>query len=135
MQANRITEKYSASGQIEPSDVDQIKAAGFTAIICNRPDGETMGQPKMADVAAAAEAAGLAFHANPMAGGTLPGEIIEKQGEILRSADAPVLAYCASGRRSTALWMLSNPEELDADERLRRAAEAGYDLEMLRPQL
>ena len=65
----------------------------------------------------------------------LPGEIVEKQGEILRGADAPVLAYCASGRRSTALWMLSNPDQLDADERLRRAEEAGYDLEMLRPQL
>jgi uncharacterized protein (TIGR01244 family) len=135
MQANRLTEKHSVSGQIEPSDVEAIKAAGFTAIICNRPDDEMVGQPKMANVAAAAEAAGLAFHANPMAGGTLPGEIVEKQGEILRGTDAPVLAYCASGRRSTALWMLSNPDALDADERLRRAAEAGYDLEMLRPQL
>ena len=135
MQANRITDKYSASGQIEPSDVEAIKNAGFTAIICNRPDGEAPGQPTIAEVAAAAEAAGIAFHANPMAGGTLPGEIVEKQGEILRGANAPVLAYCASGRRSTALWMLSNPEGLDADERLRRAAEAGYDLEMLRPQL
>ena len=135
MQANRLTEKHSVSGQIDPSDVEAIKAAGFTAIICNRPDDEMVGQPKMAEVAAAAEAAGLAFHANPMAGGTLPGEIVGKQGEILRGTDAPVLAYCASGRRSTALWMLSNPEELDADERLHRAAGAGYDLEMLRPQL
>ena len=132
MQANRLTEKHSVSGQIEPSDVGAIKAAGFTAIICNRPDGEAPGQPT---IAAAAEAAGIAFHANPMVGGTLPGEIVEKQGEILRGADAPVLAYCASGRRSTALWMLSNPDQLDADERLRRAEEAGYDLEMLRPQL
>ncbi len=135
MQANRLTEKHSVSGQIEPSDVGAIKAAGFTAIICNRPDGEAPGQPTIAQVAAAAEAAGIAFHANPMVGGTLPGEIVEKQGEILRGADAPVLAYCASGRRSTALWMLSNPDQLDADERLRRAEEAGYDLEMLRPQL
>ena len=135
MQANRLTEKHSVSGQIEPSDVGAIKAAGFTAIICNRPDGEAPGQPTIAQVAAAAEAAGIAFHANPMVGGTLPGEIVEKQGEILRGADAPVLAYCASGRRSTALWILSNPDHLDADERLRRAEEAGYDLEMLRPQL
>ena len=102
MQANRLTEKHSVSGQIEPSDVGAIKAAGFTAIICNRPDGEAPGQPTIAQVAAAAEAAGIAFHANPMVGGTLPGEIVEKQGEILRGADAPVLAYCASGRRSTA---------------------------------
>ena len=32
MQANRLTEKPSVSGQIEPSDVGAIKAAGFTAL-------------------------------------------------------------------------------------------------------
>ena len=55
--------------------------------------------------------------------------------DIIGGADGKVLAYCGSGQRATLLWMLSNPDNLSADERIERAAAAGYDLAGLREQL
>ena len=40
MDIRRLTETYAVSPQITPEDVAAIKAAGFTTIINNRPDGE-----------------------------------------------------------------------------------------------
>ena len=40
MDLKRITPTLSVSPQIAPDDMASLKAAGFSAIICNRPDGE-----------------------------------------------------------------------------------------------
>lgn len=135
MQANKLTESLSVAGQIAPDDVAAIAAAGFKTIINNRPDGEKPGQPASDAVRAAAEAAGLAYHINPLVPGGLTPAIVAEQGRLLREAEGPVLAHCASGNRSTILWALCNPDGLDADERIRRAAEVGYDIAGLRPNL
>ncbi|MEL1250964.1 TIGR01244 family sulfur transferase [Aurantiacibacter gilvus] len=135
MQVNKVSDKYSVAGQILPADVAALKEAGFGTIICNRPDGEAEGQPPVAEIAQAAAAAGLAFEHNPIESGAPTPEAVARQGELCAAADAPVFAYCASGKRSTMLWTLANPEGLDADERLSCAEAAGYDFEALRPQL
>ena len=54
-----IDDTISVAPQISVEDVPGIAAAGFVAIINNRPDGEDMGQPTGAEIRAAAEAAGL----------------------------------------------------------------------------
>jgi sulfide:quinone oxidoreductase len=46
-----------------------------------------------------------------------------------------VLAYCRTGTRCITLDTLANPDELTPDERIERAAAAGYDLSALRPAL
>ena len=135
MQANRLTEMLSVCGQISPGDVQAAKDAGFTKIICNRPDGEDSGQPAASEVEAAAREAGLEFYHNPVAPGSVTPDAVRTQGEIIGGADGKVLAYCGSGQRATVLWMLSNPDNLSADKRIERAAAAGYDLSGLRPQL
>ena len=135
MQVNKVSDSYSVAGQILPADVAALKEAGFGTVICNRPDGEGEGQPPVAEIAAAAEAAGLVFVHNPIESGAPTPEAVEKQGELCAASAEPIFAYCASGKRSTMLWALANPEGLDADERLGRAEAAGYDLEALRPQL
>ena len=66
MEFKRINDRITVSGQIEPEDVAALKAAGFTTIINNRPDGESPDQPESAAIAAAAEAAGMAYHAIPL---------------------------------------------------------------------
>ncbi|MBT6544024.1 MAG: TIGR01244 family phosphatase, partial [Rhodobacteraceae bacterium] len=53
----------------------------------------------------------------------------------INSADGPVLAYCASGTRSTVIWALGQIGTLPVDEILNQAAQAGYDLSGLRPTL
>ena len=135
MQANKLTDRLSVRGQITAEDVLAAKDAGFTTIVCNRPDGESPDQPSAGAIAAAASAAGLAFHNNPVTPDTLTPEKVRLQGDILRSAEGKVLAYCGSGRRSTILWMLANPDGLTPDERIDIAAQAGYDLASMRPNL
>ena len=48
MELKRINEHVSVSPQISPDDVAAIKAAGFVAIVNNRPDGESPDQPPSA---------------------------------------------------------------------------------------
>ena len=54
MQVKRINDHVSVAPQIGPDDLAEIKAAGFTTIINNRPDGEAPGQPDSAVMQAAA---------------------------------------------------------------------------------
>ena len=135
MQANKLTDELSVRGQISPEDVPAAKDAGFTTIVCNRPDGEMDGQPAASEIEEAARNAGLDFHHNPIAPGNVTAEAVSRQGAVIGGAEGKVLAYCGSGQRATVLWMLSNPDSLSADERIERAATAGYDLASLRPQL
>ena len=62
MEIKRINDHVSVSGQISPDDIPALKAAGFTTIVNNRPDGEAPDQPSGAEIEAAAKAAGLAYH-------------------------------------------------------------------------
>ncbi|MGE5952331.1 MAG: TIGR01244 family sulfur transferase [Qipengyuania vulgaris] len=135
MQASKLTDDLSVRGQISAEDLATAKEAGFTTIVCNRPDGEKPDQPDAEEIRAAAEAAGLQFHYNPISPGGVTPDAVQKQGQIIRQAQGNVLAYCGSGQRATVLWMLSNPHDMSADERIERAAAAGYDLAGLRPQL
>ncbi|MEQ1938846.1 TIGR01244 family sulfur transferase [Mesorhizobium sp. CN5-321] len=106
MEYRQISEDYSVSGQIEPQDVEAIKAAGFRSIICNRPDDEQPGQPAHDAIKAAAEAAGLGFRYVPVISGQMTMDNVDEQAGALDSLDGPVFAYCRSGARSTNLYGL-----------------------------
>ena len=41
----RIDDRFAVAPQIAPEDVAAIKAAGYVAIVNNRPDHEEPGQP------------------------------------------------------------------------------------------
>lgn len=130
-----INERIAVAPQITPEDVPAIAAAGYVAIVNNRPDDEEPGQPSGDAVRIAAEAAGLRYTAVPIALGFGPADI-DAMAAALVAADGPVLAYCRSGTRSCHLWALAaakvgrNPALLVA-----QAAGAGYDLSGLRPTL
>jgi uncharacterized protein (TIGR01244 family) len=62
-------------------------------------------------------------------------ENIASQKTLIEDAEGPVLAYCASGTRSTVIWALSQAGSLSADEILATANRAGYALDGLRPTL
>jgi uncharacterized protein (TIGR01244 family) len=104
MNAQRITETYSVSGQIGEEDIGNIAEAGYRIVICNRPDGEDHGQPSAADIERACLEHGLAFHHLPFQGANLSFELVESFRGVLDGADGPVLAYCRSGQRCTYLW-------------------------------
>ncbi|CUH69696.1 Beta-lactamase hydrolase-like protein [Thalassovita autumnalis] len=135
MDIRQITPRYSVSPQINPEDFAAIKAAGFTKVICNRPDVENPPSHQADAMAAAAAAAGIQFEVLELTHQTMTPDNVVKQFEMVDAADGPVLAYCASGTRCTVIWALSQAGKASADEILGTAAQAGYMLEQLRPHL
>ena len=132
---NRLDPTTLVSGQIAPEDMAIIAALGVTMIVNNRPDGEEPGQPKAAEIEAAARAAGLGYRHIPIAGGFSAPQVAAI-GEALEGAEGEVLVFCKSGTRSTYLWALARSSRgADADELIGQAAEAGYDLSPLRSLL
>ena len=131
MEVKRINDSISVSPQISVGDVAAVKAAGFTTIINNRPDGEAPDQPAGEAVRQAAEAAGLAYHYIPLGRDGVSPDMVAQTREALEGSAGPVLAYCRSGTRSTTLWALSQAARKPAAEIIAEAAGAGYDLSHL----
>lgn len=131
-----LSETFAASPQISVEDVAEAARSGFAMVISNRPDGEDPGQPSGAEIAAAAQAAGLEYRAIPITHtGFGEAQVTALQQEL---ADNPgrILAYCRSGTRSTLLWALARAGLGDDPDTLAAAAQqAGYDLSPIRPAL
>jgi uncharacterized protein (TIGR01244 family) len=132
----RIDDHISVAPQIQPEDLAAIAAAGFTAIVNNRPDNEDAGQPSGAAIRAAAEAAGLAYSAIPVTQSGFSHPQIDAMAAALAASPGPVLAYCRSGTRSCNLWALAAAKtDGHPDALMAKAAATGYDLTGIRPLL
>jgi uncharacterized protein (TIGR01244 family) len=129
-----LNESIAVAPQIAPDDIAAIKAAGYVAIVNNRPDDEEPGQPSGEAIRQAAEAAGLSYHAIPVTHAGFSHPQLDAMTRALVEADGPVLAYCRSGTRSCNLWALAaakagrNPALLAT-----QAGAAGYDLTPVAP--
>lgn len=99
-----LSDVLSVAGQIQPGDVADLAASGYTAIICNRPDDEESGQPSMDAVAAACEQVGVTFVRYPVTALNFPGDDLTLMDDAMNSGDK-TLAYCRSGARSANLWV------------------------------
>lgn len=130
----KIDEKTFASPQIGLAEVAYAKALGVGLIINNRPEGEADDQTPGTEIEAAARDAGLAYVAIPVshAGFSMP-QVEAMQQALASAGDAPVVAYCRSGTRSTLLWALAQARAgLDPEEIAAKAAGAGYDIAPIR---
>lgn len=128
MLIKRVTDDVAVAGQIRPGDLPEIAAAGYRALICNRPDGEEPGQPTYGEIAAAAAAAGLEIRNVPVRNGAMTTAHVVQFGEALAGLPKPVLAYCRSGTRSITLWSLAEAESRPAAEIVELTGKAGYDM-------
>ena len=131
MELKRINDDVSVAPQISPDDMPALKAAGFTTVINNRPDGESFDQPTSDTMKAAAEAAGLAYHYIPLGREGISAQMVEETKQVLEGSTGPVFCYCRSGTRSTTLWALSQAGKAPASEIISAAANAGYDMSHL----
>lgn len=128
MQKIQITDTLSVAAQPEPSDLASLAAEGFTLVVCNRPDGESEGQPDMDTMEAAAKAAGMEFMRYPVNPTTFPGPDLAAMGAAF-DAGNKVFAYCRTGTRSTNLWVASrNPDQRGSAADHARAL--GFDLSL-----
>ena len=100
-----LTDDFAVAGQLHPEQVSAIAAAGFSAIICNRPDGEAPDEPQFDAISAAAKQAGLEVRYIPVSNqvGLTP-ENIEQTRVAMAELPGPILAYCRSGARSAKLY-------------------------------
>ncbi len=110
MDTKRLTADLSVSPQITVDDVPMLKAEGFRAIICNRPDGEAEDQPRFAEIADAAQKVGIKALYLPVVAGSMADADARAFRQALTDLPGPVLAYCRSGARSANLWTLSQTE-------------------------
>ncbi|MES2667727.1 MAG: TIGR01244 family sulfur transferase [Pseudomonadota bacterium] len=135
MDIRALTPTYAVSPQITQGDLTAIKAAGYTTIINNRPDGEIPAEIHSAAMQAAAEAMGFTFVVNPVIGGALTMDNVTAQQAAIAAATGPVFAYCASGNRCSVVWALAHAGQMSADDLVGIPARFGYQLDHLRPQL
>jgi len=135
MDIRPLSPHYAVSPQIAPEDLPEIAAAGFTTVICNRPDDEVPVELSAEVIGVAAQAAGLAFEVLPITHQAMTPEVIAHQAALISAASGPVLAYCASGTRCSVIWALGQASEHASDDILAAARSAGYQLDGLRPML
>ena len=147
MDIRPLTDRYAVSPQIDPEDLPAIAAAGFTTLINNRPCEEIPPSHQKDVMAAAAEAAGLAYVVLPIVHSAINADLAKAQADACSAADGPVLAYCASGTRCTIVWAMaqamgetlgqavSDVSAPDVDAIVSTAANQGYDLGQMLAQL
>lgn len=135
MDMRQITPRFFAAPQIEVADMPAIADAGITLVLCNRPDEEVPPSHQHEAVEAAAKAAGLKFAFQPLTHQTMTPDVIARNREIGVAQDETVLAYCASGTRSTIAWALGQAGTQPADELIDAARAGGYDITQLRGML
>ncbi|KGF67081.1 oxidoreductase [Hoeflea sp. BAL378] len=104
MDLRPITPTYSVTGQISVEDLAEIKAAGFKSIVCHRPDGEAADQPSFASIKQAAAGLGIEMRHIPVGPMGVTAEAVREMVDALEELPQPMLGYCRSGARSTAIF-------------------------------
>jgi sulfide:quinone oxidoreductase len=127
-------DELSYCGQITVGQVGELAALGFRSIVCNRPDSEEGAVPS-SNIRQAARALGMSFIYQPVEFSMLGLEDGKRFAEALDTLPKPVLAYCRSGRRSAALWVLGRAPQMGVNAALAASRESGCDLDDLRPRL
>ncbi|SET07542.1 sulfide:quinone oxidoreductase [Nitrosomonas marina] len=112
LEIKRLDEKLSVTGQISVDDLTNIAESGFKSIICNRPDFEGgENQPTSEQLEQQARALGMEFAYLPVRLGSIPAERGEAFHKLLTELPGPVLAFCGSGKRATALHTMSKSDD------------------------
>ena len=108
MEFTQVSEQLATTSQVRPAELSEIAAAGFVGIINNRPDAEAPDQPSSMELEAEAKRVGLAYWHVPVVPGAMTDKDVRDFAAALGEADGPVLAFCRTGNRSTALWKASH---------------------------
>ena len=103
MQMTKLDDQVTVAPQITVDDVAEIKAQGYTGLMCNRPDGEDPGQPAWAEIEAAAQEAGLATYFLPVQSRPEAEVAAEGFAKALEETDK-LFAYCRSGTRCQLIY-------------------------------
>lgn len=132
----RLTDTVWASPQITCAEVAAAAEQGFGLIVNNRPDGESPDQTDGAAIEKAARDRGLDYVAIPVDHSGFSEHQVDAMSKALERTEGKILAYCRSGTRSTFLWALAEARRgKDADDLIKAASGAGYDIGGIAPTL
>lgn len=133
MDLRQLAPNYFVSPQIAPADMPVLAQAGFTTVICNRPDAEVTPDLQAAAMRAAAEAAGLRFEVLELVHQTLTPENARLHRELVENGGEKVLAYCRSGTRSSVIWAMGQIGPRSVEDVMAATRAAGYNLDSYLP--
>ena len=104
MQLYWLSDTIGVSDQIFPEDVLELASLGVKSIICNRPDRESESdQPDAELIRQASKKLGLEFAFHPVESNYQTEQDASQMAKHLCELPKPIIAYCRSGGRSTAL--------------------------------
>ena len=122
------------AGQLLAAQMQALAEQGVMSFINNRPDMEGPMQPLSEDLEKIAQELGVDYHHIPMAGGLTPG-LIDATQTAFDNLPRPIVAFCASGMRSAALWAFAHVDKLGVEGVMEALSAAGYNLEQIRGPL
>ena len=124
----KLDDRIWVSGQLASHEVAGLAQSGVTMLVNNRPDGEDAGQPRAAEIEAAAEQAGIAYRFVPIVRGIGPADVESMQEAMRAAGDGKLLAFCRSGTRSALACALAQREDgASTDEVTEKLNQAGFD--------
>ena len=104
MQLYWLSDTIGVSDQLSPEDVLELSSMGVRSIICNRPDGESeSGQPDAESIRQASKKLAIEFAFHPVESNFQTEQDASEMAKHLCDLPKPIIAYCRSGGRSTAL--------------------------------
>lgn len=126
----QLSELFYVAGQIDKADLAAAKELGASLVVCNRPDGEDLGQPDVATVSAWAEGEGMTYVHIPMDGSGPTMDAINATADAIKSGQT-IFAYCRTGNRCSILWSLANAstKTMQTTDILAATRAAGYDFD------
>ncbi len=104
MNLREIDDNFSIAEQIHKHDLMILKEAGYTDVVCNRPDNEDPGQPAFAELEAEAIKIGMKTHHLAFDGRNYSPDHVVGLEEVLNGATGKTVAFCRTGTRSLLLW-------------------------------
>lgn len=107
MKLQEIDQGVFVCGQLTVDFVDELAQQGFKTIVCNRPDGEEPDQPSFAVIEQRARKHNIKVFFIPVTPLNIEKQNIDDMHMVLANCDYPLVAYCKTGGRATALYQLA----------------------------
>jgi len=118
-----LSDQVAGGGYIQAEQVAELPAKGYTTIINLRYPTER----GVAEEAAAAHEAGIAYYSIPVSGSDFTLETADAIRKVIAEQPGHVLLHCSSGGRASAVWALVRAldEGLPPEEAARVSNEEG----------
>lgn len=107
IRALELAPQVYVCGQLFEQDLRLVANQGVRSIMNNRPDGESMGQPLSADLAAVAEELGMTYLHFPVDPRSISRQDVEAFAKACDELERPLVIFCRSGGRSTTIWEMA----------------------------